>query len=156
MNLELPEAVKTGSQFFHPVLMWVLLALSIYAAYLGLQIQRTRNAPKEERKVLVKQDFNNRHFQIGSALLAVMILGSLGGMAVTYINNGKLFVGPHLLVGLAMTGMIATSAALSPFMQKGKTWARVTHISINFTLLGLFAWQAVTGMQIVQKIVTNL
>ena len=43
-----------------------------------------------------------------------MTLGTLGGMAVTYLNNGKLFVGPHLLVGLAMTGMIAVAASLSP------------------------------------------
>jgi hypothetical protein len=76
-------------------------------------------------------------------------------MAVTYINNGKLFVGPHLLAGLGMTGLIAFSAALSPFMQKGANWARATHILLNFTLLGLFAWQAITGVQIIQRILTN-
>jgi hypothetical protein len=76
-------------------------------------------------------------------------------MAVTYINNGKLFVGPHLLAGLGMTGLIAASAALSPFMQKGASWARTTHILLNFTLLGLFTWQAITGVQIVQKILTK-
>ena len=75
-------------------------------------------------------------------------------MAVTYINNGKLFFGPHLLVGLGMTGIIAFSASLSPFMQKGANWARVTHIILNFTLLGLFTWQAITGVQIVQKILS--
>lgn len=155
MSLELSASVKYWLNFFHPVLMWALLVLSIYAAYLGLQLQRTRNAQGEEKKELIKGRYNVRHYQIGSILLAVMVVGAIGGMGVTYINNGKLFVGPHLLAGLGMTGLIAFSAALSPYMQKGANWARATHILVNFTLLGLFAWQAVTGVQIVQRILTK-
>ena len=156
MNFEIPEAVKVWSQFFHPLFMWVLFGTAAYALYLGWQIRRTRNADKEERKELVKKQFKDKHHQLGSALLALMVLGSIGGMAVTYINNGKLFFGPHLLAGLAMTATIATSASLVPFMQKGQDWARYTHIGLNALLLGLFSWQAVTGMQIVQKIISNL
>jgi hypothetical protein len=155
MSLELSASVKYWLNFFHPVLMWALLVVSIYAAYLGLQLQRTRNAQGEEKKELIKGKYNVRHYQIGSILLALMVVGAIGGMGVTYINNGKLFVGPHLLAGLGMTGMIAFSAALSPYMQKGANWARATHILVNFTLLGLFAWQAVTGVQIVQRILTK-
>lgn len=155
MSLELSASVKYWLNFFHPVLMWALLVVSIYAAYLGLQLQRTRNAQGEEKKELIKGRYSVRHYQIGSILLALMVVGAIGGMGVTYINNGKLFVGPHLLAGLGMTGMIAFSAALSPYMQKGANWARATHILVNFTLLGLFAWQAVTGVQIVQRILTK-
>jgi hypothetical protein len=155
MSLELSTSVKYWLNFFHPVLMWALLAFSIYAAYLGLQVQRTRNAQGEEKKELIKGRYNLRHYQMGSILLALMVTGAIGGMAVTYINNGKLFVQPHLLAGLGMTSLIAFSAALSPYMQKGANWARATHILINFTLLGLFAWQAVTGVQIVQRILTK-
>ncbi|AFZ35679.1 hypothetical protein Sta7437_2129 [Stanieria cyanosphaera PCC 7437] len=156
MALEIPDTIKTWSQFGHPILMWVLLGLTIYALYLGMQIRRTRNADKEVRKELVKKNFSLRHHQIGSILLALMVLGTIGGMGVTYINNGKLFVGPHLLAGLAMTGMIATSAALVPYMQKGNELARYTHITLNVVLLGLFGWQAVTGMQIVQRIIEKM
>ncbi|ACC78885.1 DUF4079 domain-containing protein [Nostoc punctiforme] len=155
MSLELSASVKYWLNFFHPVLMWALLVLSIYAAYLGLQLQRTRNAQGEEKKELIKGRYNVRHYQIGSILLGLMVASAIGGMGVTYINNGKLFVGPHLLAGLGMTGLIAFSAALSPYMQKGANWARATHILLNFTLLGLFAWQAVTGVQIVQRILTK-
>ncbi|BDI17376.1 hypothetical protein ANSO36C_31780 [Nostoc cf. commune SO-36] len=155
MSLELSTSVKYWLNFFHPVLMWALLVFSIYAAYLGLQVQRTRNAQGEEKKELIKGRYNVRHYQIGSILLALMVTGAIGGMAVTYINNGKLFVAPYLLAGLGMTSLIAFSAALSPYMQKGANWARATHILINFTLLGLFAWQAVTGVQIVQRILTQ-
>ncbi|KAF3888608.1 MULTISPECIES: DUF4079 domain-containing protein [Nostocales] len=155
MNLELSPSVKYWLNFFHPIAMWALLLLSLYAAYLGLQVQRTRNAQGEEKKELIKGKYNVRHHQIGSLLLAFMVAGAVGGMAVTYINNGKLFVGPHLLAGLGMTSLIAFSAALSPYMQKGANWARATHILLNFALLGLFAWQAITGVQIVQRILTQ-
>jgi hypothetical protein len=136
--------------------MWILLAISIYALYLGIQVQRTRYADKELKKELIKGRFNVRHYQAGSWLLALMVIGTLIGMGVTYINNGKLFVGPHLLAGLGMTGLIATSAALSPLMQKGQNWARFTHIALGVILLGLFGWQAVTGVEIVQRIVSKM
>lgn len=156
MNLVIPDSVKVWSQFIHPTLMWLLLAISIYALYLGIQVQRTRYADKELKKELIKGRFNVRHYQAGSWLLALMVIGNVIGMGVTYINNGKLFVGSHLLAGLGMTGLIATSAALSPLMQKGQNWARFTHIGLNVVLLGLFGWQAVTGVEILQRIISKM
>jgi uncharacterized membrane protein len=156
MTFEIPESIKIWSQFGHPLIMWVLLGLTVYALYLGIQIRRTRSADGDLKKQLIQGKFNIKHHQIGAVLLALMVLGTLGGMAVTYINNGKLFLGPHLIAGLGMTGLIATSASLTPFMQKGKDWARYTHIALNVALLGLFGWQAVTGMQIVQRIVDKM
>ncbi len=156
MSLQIPDSVKVWSQFIHPSLMWVLLAISIYALYLGIQVQRTRYADADVKKELIKGRYNVKHYQIGSLLLALMVVGTLIGMGVTYINNGKLFVGPHLLAGLGMTGLIAISAALSPFMQKGQNWARFTHIALNVVLLGLFGWQAITGVEIVQRIISKM
>lgn len=156
MNLPIPDSVKVWSQFIHPSLMWVLLAISLYALYLGIQVQRTRYADGDVKKELIKGRYNVKHYQVGSVLLALMVIGTLSGMAVTYINNGKLFVGPHLLAGLGMTGIIATSAALSPFMQKGQNWARFTHIALNVVLLGLFGWQAATGVEILQRIISKM
>jgi len=152
---ETVDALKYWSQFGHPILMWVLFALTLYAMYLGFQIRRTRSAEGEEKKALIKGQFNQKHHKMGSLLLALMVLGNMGGMAVTYINNQKLFFGPHLLAGLGMTGMIALSAALTPFMQKGEDWARNGHIFLNVAIVALFGWQALTGMEIVQKILSN-
>jgi hypothetical protein len=149
------DDIKPYLNFFHPLIMWVLFGLTIYALYLGVQARRTRTADAEARKDLIKGKFANRHFQIGSLVLALMVLGTIGGMAATYINNNKLFVGPHLLAGLGMTGLIAVSASLSPFMQKGQDWARYTHISLNAVIVALFGWQAVSGMDIFQRILQN-
>ncbi|HEY9708878.1 MAG TPA: DUF4079 domain-containing protein [Oculatellaceae cyanobacterium] len=156
MNLVIPESVKVWSQFIHPALMWALLAMSIYALYLGIQVQRTRYADGDVKKELIKGKYNVKHYQVGSVLLALMVIGAIAALAVTYINNGKLFVGPHLLAGLGMTALIAVSASLSPFMQKGQNWARFTHIALNVVLLGLFGWQAVTGVEIVQRIISKM
>jgi hypothetical protein len=154
--MTIPESIKVWSQFFHPALMWVLFALTLYALSLGMKIRKTRSAQGDEKKELIKGKFNTKHYQVGSLLLALMVLGSIGGMAVTYINNGKLFVGPHLLAGLGMTGLIATSASLSPLMQKGSEWARNSHIFLNIILVGLFGWQAYTGVEIVLRIISKM
>lgn len=152
----LSDDLKFALNFFHPALMWGLFATTLYAAYLGWKWRQTRQMDAgDEKKAMVKERFNQRHYVLGSVVLAVMVVGNVGGMAVTYINNGKLFVGPHLLAGLGMTGLIATSAALSPQMQKGKDWARNGHIVLNTVLVGLFGWQAVTGVQIVLRIISN-
>lgn len=150
------DSVKVYSQFAHPITMWVLFALTLYAMYTGLQWRRTRSATGEEKKKLIAGKFKDTHHKIGAFALSLMVLGTIGGMGVTYWNNGKLFVGPHLFVGLAMAGTIAVSASLTPFMQKGAEWARISHIVLNTAIVGLFGWQAVTGLDIVQRIIGRM
>jgi MFS family permease len=152
----IPTTIKPYLNFIHPPLMWILLATSLYAGYLGWQIRRTRTATGDEKKQLIQGKYNLRHYQYGSIVLAIMVLGSIGGMAATYINNGKLFVGSHLLAGLGMTGLIAVSASLSPYMQKGHDWARYSHIGINLVIVGLFGWQALSGVEILQRIISKM
>ncbi|MBW4665352.1 MAG: DUF4079 domain-containing protein [Chroococcus sp. CMT-3BRIN-NPC107] len=156
MSLEIPTEIKPWLNIFHPLLMFALLGVSFYALYLGVKVRQTRYAEGDLKKELIKGKFNNRHYQIGSILLGLMVVGTLIGMGATYINNQKLFFGPHLLAGLGMTGAIAVSASLSPYMQKGQDWARYTHIVLNSALLALFAWQAVSGVQIIQNILSKL
>lgn len=156
MNPETIDAIKPWLNFIHPVLMWGIFALTLYAAYLGYQHRQTRLATGEEKKQLVKGKFLARHHQAGSLLLASMVIVSIAGMGVTYLNNGKLFFGSHLLAGLGMMALIASSASLVPFMKNGNDTARYTHITLNTVLVGLFGWQAVTGVQIVQRILSSM
>jgi uncharacterized membrane protein len=156
MTPEILKSIKVWSQFIHPLLMWVLLALTVYALYLGIKVRKTRSAQGDEKKELIKGKYNLKHYQMGSLLLALMVVGAISAMGATYINSGKLFVNPHLIVGLSMTGMIAVSASLSPLMQKGNDWARYTHISLNLVLMSLFAWQAITGVGIVKNIISRM
>jgi hypothetical protein len=86
--------------------------------------------------------------------VALTLLGSFGGMAVTYLNNGKLFVGPHLIAGAGVTLLVLATAALGPALQKGEDWARALHLSLNGLVLLLFGWQAITGIAIVNKLLS--
>ena len=151
----MPEALAFNLNFVHPLLMWSLLAASAHALFLGIKAKKTRTGTPEQRKELIKGKFAQRHYFMGSLVLAVMVLGSIGGMAVTYLNNGKLFVGPHLLAGLGMTALIAIAASLAPLMQQGNLIARKAHVGMNMLVMTLFLWQAVSGVQIVNKIWTN-
>ncbi len=91
MSFDIPAEIKPWLNFIHPILMWVLLGVSIYALYLGVQWRRTRTAEGEAKKELIKARYNVRHYQIGSVLLGLMVIGAIAAMGVTYINNGKLF-----------------------------------------------------------------
>ena len=155
MNSETLSALKPYLSFFHPVMMWILLGVAIYAMYLGVQSRRTRLADGDVKKEMIKGKFTIRHHQIGSIVLALMVLGAIGGIVVTYINSGKIHINSHLFAGLGMAGAIAISAALVPFMQK-HDWVRSVHVAINMVVMGLFGWQAFTGVQIVQKILASM
>ncbi|MFN5516295.1 MAG: DUF4079 domain-containing protein [Cyanobacteriota bacterium] len=155
MNSENFVALKPYLSFLHPLAMWILLALALYTLYLGVQVRRTRLAKGEPKKELIQGRFAVRHYQIGSVVLALMALGAIGGITVTYINEGKIFIGSHLFAGLAMVGLVSTSTALVPFMQK-YNWVRSVHVSLNMVLLGLFAWQAWTGVEMVQNILSDM
>ena len=74
---------------------------------------------------------------------------------MTYLTRGEIVINPHLFVGLAMVGVAATATALVPFMQK-QDGLRNVHVALNLVLLGLFGWQALTGVQIVQKMLSQL
>jgi hypothetical protein len=151
----MPESFAYTLNFLHPLLMWALLALSGYGMFLGIKTKKTRTADADTRKQLIKGQYGKRHFQVGALMLALMVLGTFGGMAVTYLNNGKLFVGPHLLVGLGMTTLVALAVALIPWIQQGNLIARKAHVGLNMLMMTLFLWQAVTGMQILNKIWEN-
>lgn len=148
--------LKSLIAFAHPLLMLVALAGGFYALYLGLQVRRTRTADKEERKELIKGKYNQKHFQTGSILLAIWVIGGIGGMAATYTLYHKLFVSPHLIVGLLSVGVVAIAAGFAPLMQQGQEWARVAHIAIATTMIGLVLAQTYTGLQIVQKLFNEL
>ena len=140
--------------FFHPLIEWVLLAVGIWALYLGIKVKKLRESSPEERKKLTKGKFSQRHHRWGSLFSGSMAVGSLLGIGVTYLNNGKLFLGPHLIVGLVMGVLVSIAAALVPFMQ-GNFIIRKFHVGLNFVVLALFLWQVITGIDIINRILQN-
>lgn len=104
------------------------------------------------RKSLVASNARDKHYLTGSVLLGVGVGVSLLGAMNTFLRAGKLFPGPHLYAGAAITGLWAAAAALVPAMQKGNDAARAGHIALNTVNVALFAWQVVTGFDIMVKV----
>lgn len=141
--------------FVHPMLMWVLLGLMLYTGYLGYKASLIRKLSPEERKIIQPMHFGQRHVQLGVLILGLTVLGAAGGMAATFIKNGKLILGPHLFVGLAVAVLVIATASLGPSLKKGKVWARGLHVEINAAVLLLFGWQAISGIAMVQKLLSS-
>ena len=141
--------------FVHPLLMWVLLGLMLYSGYLGFKASLIRKVSAEERKAIVPLHYGQRHAQLGAVIVGLTLLGAAGGLAATFLKNGKLIIGPHLFVGLAVAVLVIATASLGPSLQKGKDWARGLHVAINGGVLLLFGWQAFTGIAIVQKLLSS-
>lgn len=146
----MPQALS----FVHPLLMWVLLGLMLYSGYLGIKASQIRKVDAAERKEMIPLRYGQHHAALGRWIVALTLLGSLGGMAVTYLNNGKLFVGPHLIAGGTITLLVLATAALGPALQKGQDWARGLHVGLNGLIVLLFGWQAITGIAIVNKLLS--
>ncbi|XP_042511619.1 uncharacterized protein LOC122086694 [Macadamia integrifolia] len=106
----------------------------------------------EERKGLLKGSYRDRHFNAGSILLGFGVFEAVGGGINTWFRTGKLFPGPHLFAGTAITILWAAAAALVPQMQKGSETARNLHIALNSLNVLLFIWQIPTGIEIVFKV----
>ncbi|KAD2804527.1 hypothetical protein R6Q59_030018 [Mikania micrantha] len=166
----------------HPVVMGGLFVYTLYAGYLGWQWRRVRTLQdeinqlkkqddsqpelepepsplqlqiqqlSEERKELIKGQYRDKHFNAGSILLGFGVFESIGGGVNTYLRTGKLFPGPHLYAGAAITVLWAAAASLVPPMQKGNETARNLHIALNVLNVLLFVWQIPTGWDIVLKV----
>eukprot|EP00227_Mantoniella_beaufortii_P017640 CAMPEP_0197585644 /NCGR_PEP_ID=MMETSP1326-20131121/7875_1 /TAXON_ID=1155430 /ORGANISM="Genus nov. species nov., Strain RCC2288" /LENGTH=316 /DNA_ID=CAMNT_0043150177 /DNA_START=103 /DNA_END=1053 /DNA_ORIENTATION=- len=104
------------------------------------------------RKELVSGGFKDKHFNMGSLLLAFGTTLAIEGAFNTYLRTGKLFPGPHLYAGMGIVILWAMAAGLVPEMQRGNNKARTLHIGLNAVNVALFTWQIPTGLEIVGKV----
>jgi hypothetical protein len=105
------------------------------------------------RKALLGKNLKDKHQTTGSILLGAGVTVSILGAFNTYMRAGKLFPGPHLYAGMAITILWAVAASLVPAMQKGNEAARTAHIAANVANIILFAWQIPTGIEILLKVI---
>ncbi|GJP36831.1 hypothetical protein CLOM_g21303 [Closterium sp. NIES-68] len=164
----------------HPLVMGGLFFTTLYAFYLGRQWKQVRvvgdkiqDLKKQlpagddaaasplsgeiatltaQRTELVKGNYREKHFNVGSLLLGFGVLIAVEGCVNTWFRTGKLFPGPHLWAGATITVLWALAASLVPAMQKGNPVARKAHVALNMLNLALFAWQIPTGLEIVGKV----
>lgn len=107
----------------------------------------------EQRKNILAAGVKDKHHLTGSILLGGGVTTSVLGAFNTYMRAGKLFPGPHLYGGMAVTILWALAASLVPQMQKGNDTARSLHIALNTINVLLFAYQIPTGIEIMLKVI---
>lgn len=117
---------------------------------------RTRHADVTLRKEMMRAKYNQRHFHIGSMLLMLWVVGSVIGMAATFVLYNQLFFSPHLIGGLSLMCSGAAAPALAPALQQGKKWARRAHISLAILILGLSISQTVPGFVIAKEMLGEM
>jgi len=119
----------------------------------AMSIQDQIDALVQERKDLASQNLRDDHFSSGAVLAFLGTAFAIEGPLNTYARAGKLFPGPHLYAGAALVVLWAAAAACVPAMQKGNDAARSLHIAANVAGMGLFAWQVVSGLPILFKVI---
>mmetsp|Transcript_40371 Transcript_40371/g.97477 ORF Transcript_40371/g.97477 Transcript_40371/m.97477 type:complete len:288 (+) Transcript_40371:85-948(+) len=108
---------------------------------------------QDERKELAAKGPRDVHFSQGATLAFIGTVFAIEGPLNTYARAGKLFPGPHLYAGAGLVCLWALAAACVPAMQKGNDAARYAHIGANLAGIGLFAWQVVSGVPILFKVI---
>ncbi|MGL4622118.1 MAG: DUF4079 domain-containing protein [Chroococcidiopsis sp.] len=146
---QLPLISQILIAIVHPFLMLIVLLPTVFAAYWGIQVRRTRNVKGENKKKLIQGKYHQRHFQSGSILFAVWTIGSLIGMGATYLLYSQIFLSPHLFGGLCVIVFGSVASACVPFIQQGKLWARTVHLCAVIPVFLLVLSQTVTGVEIV-------
>jgi hypothetical protein len=90
------------------------------SGYLGYKASLIRKVSAEERKAMDPLHYGQRHAQLDAVILGLTLLGAAGGLGATFLKNGKLIIGPHLFVGLAVVLLVIAivqkllSSAASP------------------------------------------
>ncbi|KAK4535637.1 hypothetical protein CDCA_CDCA05G1662 [Cyanidium caldarium] len=137
----------------HPITMGVLLVATSFVFYLGYQARQLRTTTDGEvKRRLASQRPGQKHHQLAGVILAVMTITTFEGMGNTFARTGKLFPGPHLYAGLTLVALMSSMASLAPFMLRGNVAARNAHFLMAFGVLGTFAWQLQSGLEIVAKL----
>jgi len=119
----------------------------------ALPIQKDIDDLVAERKDLSSKGLRDQHFSQGSLLAFIGTCFAIEGPLNTYARAGKLFPGPHLYAGAGLVCLWALAYACVPAMQKGSDTARTIHIGANVAGASLFAWQIVSGLPIMFKVI---
>lgn len=156
---EISTLKKTLPTYSEPTLTEAIAAAEEnQEMYLASQLKQALPTQKlisdltTERKELSKAAPRDQHFSQGALLAFLGTAFAIEGPLNTYARAGKLFPGPHVYAGAGLVVCWALAVACVPSMQKGSDVGRQVHIGANVLGMGLFGWQVVSGIPILQKV----
>jgi hypothetical protein len=118
----------------------------------GFIYRRFADIPREA----VDSSIGDGHVMLGKVVVAVWAMGGLGGLAMTYLNFGRIFPESfHFRNAAAILVLLAVTWLTGTRMDRRRGQSKVLpliHAANNVILLILAALQAASGIGIVQNV----
>jgi hypothetical protein len=130
-------------RYVHGAFNLAMVLLFLYQGSLGLRIRRGRLANSPVPRAA------GRHRRLGPVLAPLGALGFLAGLALVFLDKGRVFEHPlHFLGGLAVAALITVAFLLSRRIRGLETPWRAAHFRTGAVLLLVYPVQALLGLGI--------
>ncbi|NJD55332.1 MAG: DUF4079 family protein [Nitrospirae bacterium] len=127
----------------HGALNVLVMFFFWHQAFLGLKIRKTRKAGGLNPKAV------KRHRKMGPALVLLALAGYGGGVALAYLDNGRLLKYPlHFMNGTILIAAVFATFIVSRRMTLRDERLRNMHLTLGLLILCLYALQVFLGIGI--------
>jgi hypothetical protein len=127
-------------KLLHGAYNTLVILFFIYHGSLGLRIRRSDAKPFH----LIR-----KHRKIGPVAAALGISGFIIGMALGYLDSGRIFQYPlHFITGLTIVFLIITTYFISRKIRDAETYWRNRHYALGILIICLYSVQAFLGLGI--------
>ena len=129
-------------RFAHGAFNIGVALMILYQGWLGFRIRKNRLGKTPDFKAI------KRHRLVGPYLVAAGIAGFLFGVALVYIDQGRVFQFPlHSVFGALIACSLAATYVISRKIKAGPPW-RSPHFSLGVWVVCLYMVQVLLGLSI--------
>lgn len=130
-------------RYVHGGFNLAMVLLFFYQGSLGLRIRRGRLADSPAPRAA------GRHRRLGPVIAPLGVLGFLAGLALVFLDKGRVFEYPlHFLGGLSVAALVTAAFLLSRGIKGPGTPGRAAHFRTGAVLLLVYPVQAALGLGI--------
>lgn len=130
-------------RYVHGLFNLSMAAMFFYTGSLGFRVRKARKAGSIDARAA------GRHRRLGPVLAPLGAAGFFAGLALVYVDEGRVFKYPlHFLTGLAIAMIIASTFIVSRRIRGGAGPWRDIHFSLGVGILCLYVIQAFLGLGI--------
>ncbi len=122
----------------------VVALLFLYQGSLGWRIRKERLAAGKRDAAIIK-----RHRSGGPILVVLGLAGYLAGVAIVYVDRGRVLVyPPHLIAGSCIALLLLMTFGISRLIKGLESPWKTPHFVIGIFILFLYLFQIYVGLNI--------
>jgi hypothetical protein len=142
--MEIPKTFFPYLVTGHALFNTCLFIAFIYQAVLGWGIRKNRLSADKPEAVKI-----GRHRKLGPIIAALLPLGFLVGLSLTYLEYGAIAKHPfHLTVGALLVIAVITTWLISKNIRGTSSNWRTLHFGTGITIILLFIYQVLLGLNV--------